>query len=62
MGTRKFKGAYIRMARDMLQNEYKEYNLFTNNCQDYVDDVIAVANMIAEKNNDTLEIDEQTYI
>ena len=46
----------------MLQNEYKEYNLFTNNCQDYVDDVIAVANMLAEKNNDTLEIDEQTYI
>ena len=62
LGTRKFKGAYIRMARDMLQNEYKEYNLFTNNCQDYVDDVIAVANMLAEKNNDTLEIDEQTYI
>ena len=58
LGTRKFKGAYIRMARDMLQNEYGEYHLLTHNCQDYVDEVIAVANMLAEKNNDTLEIDE----
>ena len=58
LGTRKFKGAYIRMARDMLQNEYKEYNLLTNNCQDYVDEVIALAGILAEKNNDTLEINE----
>lgn len=46
------------MARDMLQNEYKEYNLLTNNCQDYVDEVIALAGILAEKNNDTLEINE----
>ena len=58
LGIRKFKGVYIRMARDILQNDYKVYHLINHNCQDYVDDVIAVANMLAEKNNDTLEIDE----
>ena len=62
LGTRKFKGAYIRMARDMLQNEYGEYHLLTHNCQDYVDEVIALAGILAEKNNDTLEIKENTQM
>ena len=58
LGTRKFKGVYIRIARDIFKDEYKEYNLLTNNCRDYVDEVIALVGILAEKNNDTLEINE----
>lgn len=58
LGTRKFKGVYIRMARDMLQEHYRIYNLPLHNCQDYIDDVITVAGILAEENNDNLEFTE----
>ena len=56
LGTKKFKGKYIRMAHDILQNNFGNYNFILNNCQDYVDEVIHIANLLAEKNNDMLEI------
>ena len=58
LGTRKFKGVYIRMARDMLQEHYRIYSLPLHNCQDYIDDVITVAGILAEENNDNLEFTE----
>lgn len=56
LGAKKFKGVYIRMAHDILQNNFGNYNFILNNCQDYVDEVIHIANILAEKNNDMLEI------
>ena len=56
LGAKKFKGVYIRMAHDILQNNFGNYNFILNNCQDYVDEVIHIANILAKKNNDMLEI------
>ena len=58
LAARKFKGIYIRMARDMLQEHYRIYSLPLHNCQDYIDDVITVAGILAEENNDNLEFTE----
>ena len=57
-GTKKFKGNYIRMARDILNNHWGYYNLVAHNCQDYIDEILYIAKFIAQKNNDILEITE----
>lgn len=60
LGDKKYKKIYIDEAKSILEHNFtnKNYSLFSNNCQVYIESIITLARSIAQENNDNLEYND----